>query len=92
MIDAHNFCYTARSNFPALLPVLSKMVGDIAFVIEGVGDDEQPENIFARSRMSRIGLIESLTYAEYVQIYLRKQEKLAMEKAQTHAATPLGHR
>ena len=53
-LDVHTFCWSARQgkyNFKDFLPSLNI---DIGFVIEGWGDLEQPEQMLAACRISKV--------------------------------------
>lgn len=53
-VDIHRFCYPARLLSSQFLPYLPQMVIDVGIVIEGVGDEEQPEQMLGCCRLFKI--------------------------------------
>lgn len=53
-VDIHRFCYPARLLSSQFLPFLPQMVIDVGIVIEGIGDEEQPEQVLGCCRLFKI--------------------------------------
>jgi len=53
-VDIHRYCYLARKMCPALVGSLTLMKVDVGIVVEGQGDDEQPETLLGCVRMNHI--------------------------------------
>jgi len=54
-LDAHLFGKMAKSGLNSIKDYMNKVVFDFGFVIEGRGDDENPEQILACIRVSKTG-------------------------------------
>jgi len=54
-VDVHLFGKIARNGLSGVRQYISDIVYDMAFVIEGRGDEENPEQVLASIRVSKIG-------------------------------------
>jgi len=53
-VDIHRYQFMARKVVGEFMPVLKKCIFDLGIVIEGVGDDEQPEQMLGCCRFIKI--------------------------------------
>jgi hypothetical protein len=53
-VDVHRFCFLARKATASFIPHFCQLVLDVAFVVEGHDDEEQPEQVLGCLRMSKI--------------------------------------
>ena len=56
VIDIHAFSYIARRGIHSLLDKTSRLVIDLAFVIQGEAEDELPEQVLGCCRLDRINV------------------------------------
>lgn len=53
-VDVYTFCYLARKVLYGLFDALDGLVFDMAIVVEGKGDEEQPEQVLQCCRLGRL--------------------------------------
>ncbi|KAE9251939.1 hypothetical protein PF004_g2231 [Phytophthora fragariae] len=56
VVDVHAFSYIARRGIHSLIDKTSKLVIDVAFVIQGETEDELPERVLGCCRLDRINV------------------------------------
>jgi len=84
-IDVHRFCYLARKAAHGMLPTIKDFVVDVAFTVEGVTDDELPEQTLLAGCISRV----DTEVAPDLEALLRAQvqaEEMAMAKREGEQA------
>ncbi|KAL4118146.1 hypothetical protein PRIC2_010473 [Phytophthora ramorum] len=56
VVDVHAFSYIARRGIHSLIDKTSRLVIDVAFVIQGETDDELPEQVLGCCRLDRVNV------------------------------------
>eukprot|EP00906_Rhabdomonas_costata_P005350 RCo008027 len=74
-VDVHNFGRPARIGLYGCREVLSRMIFDFAVVIEGVDDDELPEQILTAVRFSHLDLAAIPLFSESLPRRPRRKRK-----------------
>ncbi len=65
-INVRMFSFLARKGLAALKPRFAQMVLDVAFLVEGRGDEELPEQLLGCARLHRLGYEEAAPYGDGV--------------------------
>lgn len=63
-IDAHTFCYLARSTGWTVIERVQRMVINAAFVIEGHSNEELPEQVLGIAGVHKMNLLEADRWEE----------------------------
>eukprot|EP00955_Chlamydomonas_euryale_P066831 359654-Chlamydomonas_euryale.AAC.3 len=63
-VDVHTYAYAARVALQSFVQRLGTAVWDIAFVIQGNGPDELPEQVLCTARMHRVPFTPLRPYTE----------------------------
>eukprot|EP00644_Phytophthora_capsici_P016492 jgi/Phyca11/509971/fgenesh2_kg.PHYCAscaffold_52_\ len=56
VVDIHAFSYIARRGIHSLIDKTSKLVIDVAFVIQGETEEELPEQVLGCCRLDRVNV------------------------------------